>query len=184
MGADIHMYIEYSTKKQTKTDRPKYWYTFGGRINPGRNYTMFSLLAGVRGSYKESLTPKGKLGRDELGYASANDLYCFITDIKCDCGESNMVTLDHALKYTKYGNEIVYSDGKPLYVSHPDWHSHSWLTADELSIVFDNYKRIYEAEWGCGPIEVPIEYQAILQVLRTLENDGENDSRVVFWFDN
>lgn len=187
MGADIHMYIEYSRKpeeNEKKTDRPRYWMSFSGRINPGRNYTMFALLAQVRGTYKESLTPKGRLNKEELGYASGNDLYCFITDEKCTCGESNMVTLEDALRYTKYGEEIFYRDGKPIYVSNPDWHSHSWLTAEELSIVFEHYKCVYEAQWGDGPIKVPIEYQAILQVLQTLEDNGKNDARVVFWFDN
>jgi hypothetical protein len=58
MGADIHMYVEYRNKKQAKDletqGRDPYWYSFGDCFNPGRNYTMFAILAGVRGEFKDS----------------------------------------------------------------------------------------------------------------------------------
>ena len=42
MGCDIHCYIEYKKKNDD------HWRSFGGRINPGRNYTLFGVMAGVR----------------------------------------------------------------------------------------------------------------------------------------
>ena len=58
MGADIHMFIEYRNKEQAKRlekeGRKSYWWSFGDHLNPGRNYTMFAILAGVRGDYPES----------------------------------------------------------------------------------------------------------------------------------
>ena len=48
MGCDIHLYIEYKSKK-TEFDGYDYgWQSFGGRINHGRNYAMFSLMANDR----------------------------------------------------------------------------------------------------------------------------------------
>ena len=65
MGADIHMYAEYRNKNQAQEDqkqgRKPYWYCYGDQINPGRNYTLFGILAGVRGQYEDSFEPKGCL---------------------------------------------------------------------------------------------------------------------------
>lgn len=44
MGCDIHAYVEYK-----KADNNGDWISFGGRINPGRNYSLFGRMAeGVR----------------------------------------------------------------------------------------------------------------------------------------
>ena len=48
MGCDIHLYIEYKNK-MVEFDGYKYsWHDFGKCINPGRNYVLFALMAGVR----------------------------------------------------------------------------------------------------------------------------------------
>lgn len=46
MGADIHMMVEYLSF--TGHDGAEHWDSFGGRLNPGRDYLFFGILAGVR----------------------------------------------------------------------------------------------------------------------------------------
>ena len=45
MGCDIHLYIEYKNKKVAFDGYKDNWHSFGQRINPGRNYAMFALMA-------------------------------------------------------------------------------------------------------------------------------------------
>lgn len=172
MGADVHLYIQYKTKKSN------YWNSFAGRINPGRNYIMFSLMAKVRGEYPESLDPKG-LPEHELSYQCANDLFLYI-DEKDDEG---CTSLENALKWNKNNGCKIVNDknGNPWKVEHPDWHSHSWLKIKEMKQVFKNYAKIAVKEWGSN--KIPTEYQAVLDVMKSLKKSG-NEVKVVFWFDN
>lgn len=66
-------------------------------------------------------------------------------------------------------------DGRAQYreqhwVTHPDWHTHSWLTAAEYR----------EALRRC---QVWCEYKVLGTILDSFEEQGF-DARVVFWFDN
>jgi hypothetical protein len=180
MGADIHMYIEYRNKKQAKDlekqGRVPYWYSFGGHFNPGRNYTMFAVLAGVRGVFKNSFEPKGRIPFDLMGYAAKYDLYYFISEEE---GEKN-ISREKAKKYVEsYGCEIV--DDK--WVRDPDLHSHSWMSVKELNQAYKRYKVRASDEWETK-VDVPVEWKAILAAMEALEDNGENEVRVVFWFDS
>jgi len=62
-----------------------------------------------------------------------------------------------------------YKDAEKMFVSNPDWHSHSWLTTDEYASVVE----------GTGEPE----YEAILAAMRSFEEGGAK-ARIVFWFDN
>lgn len=55
MGADIHMFVEYGS--YTTPDGEQAWDCVGGRWNPGRDYHMFAILAGVRGEQDEQIYP-------------------------------------------------------------------------------------------------------------------------------
>lgn len=172
MGCDIHMYVEYRDK------RSDYWMGFGGRINPGRNYGMFGVLAGVRGHFKDSFAPKG-INNLTLGYQCSDDYYLYITE---NGKGDNETTLENAYEWNKrYGCELKFMGEKPYKVQHPDWHSHSWMNVKELTKAFNIYKKIEKEEYGSG--SVPIEYKVILNIMKTLEKGGY-ESRVVFWFDN
>lgn len=175
MGADIHMYVEYSPKAYAKPENgeKRYWYTFGGRINPGRNYWLFALLADVRGD-GAVFPPRGL--PDNLAYASRDDNQLYITDSEGD----NYVKPEDAARWVADGSStyVLKHDGAPGWVTHPDWHSHSWLTPGELAEVFDAYAAEHRGE------AVGVEYYALLAAMRVLEDNGENDVRVVFWFDN
>lgn len=175
MGADIHMYIEYSPKAyaETKEGGERFWFTFGGRINPGRDYWLFALLANVRGG-GALFPPRGAPSDAAIAASSDNRLY--ITTSEGD----NYAKPEDAARWVAEGSStyILKHDGTPGWVTHPDWHSHSWLTSDELAEVFAAYKDEHRGQ------SVDIGYTALLAAMRALEDSGENDVRVVFWFDN
>lgn len=170
MGCDAHMYVEY--KKESFRDN--YWSNVGGRINPGRNYWMFGLIAEVRCKFPNSLKPKGL--PENLGYQSNSDAHCYINDEYAD-DNNEYVTLATAERWAGYGEKIIYrEDGKPWKVTHPDWHSHTWLTYDEFKAVIDNYNSLENST-------KEVEYEALLAMMESLNSNG-CESRLVIWFDN
>jgi hypothetical protein len=192
MGCDIHMYVEYTDKERLeKSNRGEtnsrgelikpYWRDFGSRINPGRNYWMFGFLSqGVRSDFSNGMPPKGLPPFDELGFHSRNDSVCYISDNPDNDGSS--VTLETALRWSEGGrNKIINnSEGRPSWVEHPDWHSHTWLTTEEYETAINNYKAECQSS---GEIDTPVEYVAVLAAMKSLEENG-CVARVVLWFDN
>lgn len=78
MGCDIHMMIEYSPYK--RSDGEPSWSSFGGDFNPGRDYTMFGYLAGVRGDGPpvvdlRGMPPGNKSYNGDQYYDNDNDLH-------------------------------------------------------------------------------------------------------------
>lgn len=181
MGADIHMYVEYSNKEKPEHLDRRYWSDFGGRINPGRNYSMFGLIAGVRDNrHPPVVEPRGL--PDDLSWPASNDASMIISD---DCqDEEGYTSSSQAESWVKagYSEYILDHEGEPYRVTNPDWHSHTWLTPDEFGQAIERYKELFKDDtYGNCP---GIEYIALLAAMRALENDGKNDVRVVIWFDN
>jgi hypothetical protein len=184
MGCDIHMYLEYTTKKELKeakkTGKAPYWRDFAGHINPGRNYDMFGFISqGVRSNHKNGLPPKGLPPFEELGYYSRNDSVCYISDSPSE----NTVTLETAMRWAESGRLKIIKDrnDKPCWVEHPDWHSHTWLTTKEFETAINRYaKYCSSSEYDFG---APIEYMALLSAMKTFEENGYV-SRMIVWFDN
>ena len=191
MGCDIHMYLEY-TDKETLDRVAKgetnfkgepikpYWRDFGGRINPGRNYWMFGFISkGVRSSFDNGLPAKGLPPFDELGFHSRNDSVCYISETLDD---ENSVKLETALRWAEGGRLKIINDqsGKPRWVEHPDWHSHTWLTTSEFESAIKKYKTYCKKT---DEIDTPIEYLALLSAMKTFDKNGYV-SRLVVWFDN
>jgi len=168
------MYVEYNSKEHQPHANPALnsWRSFGDRINPGRNYNLFGLLAGVRGD-GEIFEVRGL--PENLGWSASGDATLYITE---GSDEDGCCTLAKAESYVQWGSTI-YKDanGKPVKVDHPDWHSHSWLTVDEFQQVLDAYVSHFDQPVG-------LEYRALLAAMRALEDEGKNDVRLVFWFDN
>ena len=191
MGCDIHMYLEYTDKETLEKSKEgkkngngdlikPYWRDFGGRINPGRNYWMFGFLCrGVRSNFSDGLPAKGLPEFDERGYHSRNDSVCYISDKESSDGES--VTLETAMKWAKCGYKL-YNDstGDPRWVSHPDWHSKTWLTTEEYKSAINKYKKYCKKH---GEVDNPIEYMALLSAMETFDKNGYL-ARLVIWFDN
>lgn len=206
MGADIHMYFEYTDKETLEKEKNgdingrgepirAYWQDLGGRINPGRNYWMFGILSkGVRSDFDDGFEPKGIPDFHSLGYESRNDYTMYISD-KEDNDEGRYTTLEKAIKWASseyYCSTLYYrnpTDDKPTWVSNPDWHSASWLTTEEyekaIQIYKDKCRERHQEEPEYNPIEDAIlpEYEAMLAATKSLESNGKV-CRVVFWFDN
>lgn len=189
MGADIHMFVEYQYKEHAqraeKEGRKPYWWGFGGHLNPGRNYTMFAILAGVRGQYPDSFEPKGILPRDEMGFDASREAYMYIFDDKDRCCENAdrepwYILRSDALKWAERGHKIIDNTWMQAF----DYHSHSWMTISELEKAYEIYLKYQSEQWPDEDIRVPLEYQALLAAMKALEGNGECEVRVVFWFDN
>jgi hypothetical protein len=205
MGCDIHLYIEYKSKKPRYDGRESTWRDFGQRINPGRNYALFALMADVRnydGQLPVIVKPRGM--PDDATYSTADDNRMYISE---DEGE-NYVTMETAEGWVKSGSStfINNNEGKPTWVTNPDWHSHSWLTTSEFESVLNKYfeleagwhkvrveehnkmvkeENIQPDSWAYAPpsmVDEP-EYQVVLASLKRFEELGY-DARIVFWFDN
>jgi len=170
MGCDAHCYVEYRTKEETNRE---YWSSFGGRINPGRNYWMFGLMAkGTRSEFEEAFEPKGL--PELLGYQSTYDAYMYIVDDDDEMDEpSHQCKRSDAERWAKYGNKIS-EDNR--FIEHPDWHTHSWLSVNEFEEVLNSFNKMKDA------YPQP-EYEALLAAMKTLEKYN-NEVRLVFWFDN
>jgi hypothetical protein len=169
MGCDIHMYIEYKSKKREDNS----WFNFGGRINPGRNYFMFGILAGVRCIVEGAFEKKGL--PENLSFESKNGNYVYIYE---DDKSENSCTLETAKSWEKsWGCKIIYTkDNVPYKVENPDWHTHSWLSVDEFEKAMEIYKS--KAEYS-----IYVKYEAILAAMKKLA-EFDNEVRIVFWFDN
>lgn len=168
MGCDIHCYIEYQPRDSQS------WKGFGGRLNPGRNYTMFGQLAGVRSEGRPAVSPRGF--PSPTGYVAIMDNQLYISDSPTTVDHEEYVTSERAAEWVKSGSSTyLLRDGQRYAVTHPDYHSHSWLTPDEWEAAI----RMTQA-WEDYPIP---EYEAMLAALRSFEQQGFK-ARVVFWFDN
>lgn len=167
MGCDIHMYIEYADKDK------KRWRSFGKRINPGRNYAMFGILAGVRMETEFSYEPSGL--PDNLGWESRSDNELYI----CEDGSEGCATMESAERWVESGSSLFIKNlkGENTWVTNPDWHSHSCLTADEYKKALE----FYATEYGSKYPEP--EYYVVLACLEKFNELGF-ESRIVFWFDN
>lgn len=212
MGCDIHCYIEYRDRENLTINggRENNWRSFGGRINPGRNYGLFGLMANVR-SYDEPerclFKPKGL--PEDIGHSAADDNFLYITEDE-NFKETGCIFRKRAENWVNTGNSVYKNDvnGKPTWVSNPDWHSHSWLSLSEYRQVLERYKVLEQKEWeireadrlellklveedkrGQSWLNPPCEhydepkYHVIEAAMVKFEEMGY-ESRLVFWFDN
>jgi len=192
MGCDIHCYIEHQTAPGEEWNR---WCGFGGQINPGRDYRLFGHLAGVRDSVEPLVPPRGLPA--DLDYTTHEDAWYWINHDPAAQDGDGQVCWETAQRYMKYGRETKGSyvpgtitrhidgvpqepfvqfheaAGRPTHVSHPDWHTHSWLSTGELEEVFRR----------CYPDDADIRWGAILAAMKHFESHGY-PARLVFWFDN
>jgi hypothetical protein len=168
------MYAEY----KKKGEEVKQWTSFDGEKNPGRNYYMFGLLAGVRTEPDEMFPQRGL--PDDIGWQAIDDARLFIVDNN-DEDQEGYCTLEQALKWEKSGHKIIYQSGKPTWVEHPDWHSHSWLTLAEFKLAMDRFNS--KAKEELCELSWMVEYEANIAAMERLEELGR-DTRIVFWFDN
>jgi hypothetical protein len=192
MGCDIHSYIEYRPKGLWEfNNKPHSWDNWGQRYYVGRNYRMFGLLAGLR-SGQDALFPVRGVPRD-ISWHVKEDYTFSIGD--SDDGERS-VSKETAQEWLSRGYAKYWVDGDGTentnIITHPDWHSASWLTADELAAVIERYRSLYYEEevkeWAAIGQKLSEDrfltmWKVLYANLRTLEDTGF-EARYVFWFDN
>lgn len=167
MVCDIHCFIEYERKGVEN----KYgWCPFGREVDPGRDYAVFEALAGVRGKVTKAMfKPRGI--PSNLGYVARDANRLYMVDRPTD--NENEVERSKALDWVKSGQSVI---EEAHWVTHPDWHTHSWLFLEEFKRVIFALK----AEGDCWLLK----YEAMIGAMEVLADGGQNDVRVVFWFDN
>lgn len=210
MGCDIHAYIDFDDFKTKDGD----WYVtcFATNVYIGRNYELFALMAGVR--YDENrmdgkqplFTPKGIPEQVSWNVVDAYTLFVANEDFEGSC------TSKDAQKWVKNGSSEWWNDDKSR-VTHPDWHSTSWLTVQELEQVHMAYQEISSPEmsWYQSPNQIlpenakvtgtglwgihvevgerktnkPLsQLSAIIAAMKELDGNTPGRARLVFWFDN
>lgn len=174
MGCDIHCYVEY-TEKEGSIPLDD-WQCFGGKINPGRHYGLFGMLAGVRGG-TPVFAPRGlpstysnEVQIDNLLYVSDDPS---IIDAVSTVKAEKWVT-SGLCKYVDSANR-----NKKAFITHPDHHSHSYLSLKEYVRVLNEYEKKFDD----GKYSAPPEYYAIKASMMEFEKMGYA-VRLVFWFDN
>jgi len=162
MGCDIHGYIDY---EDFKDSQGKTRYSCFGDNLGDRDYAMFGLLAGVRRG-SAIFEPRGI--PENISFTVKNKFYMFVVDGEED-GEGFVSKLT-AQKWVAQGWSKQIED---KWITHPDWHTPSWLTVKEYEQVLLAREEI--TDYG-KPSQ---EWYAILAAMKVL-----NNSRFVFWFDN
>lgn len=170
MGCDIHAFVEYE-RLPANDHSDGYWDCLMSNIGH-RDYTFFSLLADCgRGEHEPLIYNRG-LPEGPMSHVVEEEMWLTIDDELKD--EQGYCSAENA---KSWGGETRVR-GKYKQVMHPDLHSHSWLTCDELAQVIAAYITTAHNDWPYG-----VEWDAALAAMRALEERGFR-ARMVFAFDN
>lgn len=164
MGCDIHGYLEQRKPGGKWEEHPV-------SIRLSRNYELFARLAGVR-NYAMVQYVAGARGIPSDACHDTHIANCvFVSDIL----DSGAVTKARADAWIANGQKW-YKEG--VYVTNPDYHSHSWCTRLELEGVIK--KLITEANSDQAVHDC---YRHLAKTMHLTEKLGY-ECRLVFWFDN
>jgi hypothetical protein len=173
MGCDIHAYLDVvDWEPNEKTGDPGWTSTFAARLDLGRDYTLFGVLAGVRGG-TPVYSPRGLPEFKEMGFATSRDYWLQVTDAPaCEfCGECNHVSPQDVAAWRVKTIEV----GGITYAQHPDWHHPSWLYHHELEKVVEAYP---DDKGYLGRLK------GVMSMMKALNGKKRKRSRLIFWFDN
>ncbi len=162
MGCDIHAYIDYDSFVKHDGD---IWIDCFAELHLGRDYELFNQLAGVRGN-GGLFSPRGLPQNVSFWVECANVLY--VSDPGTDEG---CCSRENAELWVQHGSSKWVNDDRSK-VTHPDWHSHSYLYVHELQQV---KKALNYPNNQLG---------AVIAAMKSLNGKDSKKSRFVFWFDN
>ena len=170
MGTNLYFQVEAGTQKSYA--RPRWWHF--ARVMLPEDDLLFALLAGVgREAFADRelscLTPKGL--PDDVALATLEDDLLNVDDEAAELELPSTCSRADAERHVAAGESRWLHD--EYAITHPDFHSHSWATADEL----DSVRVRYEAAGGTDAALL----QAVIAMMRTLDGSGHL-SRAVFWF--
>jgi len=205
MGCDIHLCIDYDVKGYKKdTIRTEHFAKLYGE----RDYLLFGLFTNgyVRIPEADGFAPDPKGIPERLSWKTLDEYsYCIIKDSDKEPWEGAVFEssarryiqgdyISSRLVQSDGNGKLEYFDGDPdsidlakerWRVTGPDWHTPSWLTADELRNVLVNYSKVGEQLWDNGYYPISAEVIGWYGALRALEDDKDVlQARLVFWFDN
>ena len=186
MGCDIHAFIEYTN------DLEDNWSAISGQLSLGRNYGLFSALAGVR-LYTDKIDYLEPRGIPEDISWMTESKYTLLVVPGDNTDEDGCCTETEAEQYLGYGSKIwkEKKEGSEYYrITHPDWHTPSWHNLTELKGAYDSYLDYYKDEYGerdrsdpsHRPNRIPL-MEGYLALMDKMEEMGFI-TRIVFWFDN
>lgn len=163
MGCDIHAYIEYGPSPVERELGTKEWVGFFGAIHLDRDYSLFAALSDTRndGDIEPIAEPRGLPATVSHWVASENTLLVSESENEAGC-----TTRSRAEKWVEGGSAQWVGPDKAR-ITHPDWHSHSWVDADE-----------FEEAMLRAKCDSPVA-RATLASMRQLPN-----AILVFWYDN
>jgi hypothetical protein len=200
MGCDIHVWLEHREK-----NHPEYtWGSFGGEMNPGRNYAIFGKIAGLRGG-DALIEPRGF--PNDAGYEARRGNETFISDnadidsllrsiSQKDGGMfESYLTLAGGKKFLE--EKLRSFSEEPHSVSPEE--ANGWVEKGDSKYVYDSTGKTYavtspdwhshtwltpdEFEATISDFPEETEYQVILDCMRSFEKRG-HDARVLIFFDN
>lgn len=207
MGCDIHAFVEFFDKNSTDTHAR----AFSSNICFGRDYELFGLLAGVRG-FSKSVFPVRGIPKN-LSYDAHEKYYIAITDSITSPNilyphSTKYISRSLASQFVANG-ESIFSEDKNFIVD-PAWHTPSWLNKNELieirrqylidmmdfdtqqytgkkrTVMLDTLENCCSIELMqmCLPSLESVSLNAVIASMIAIENTGEYESRLVFWFDS
>lgn len=166
MGCDIHCYLEY------RNPEDKNWSSLGDEFRLDRSYMMFSRLADVRNYEQINAIAANRGLPSDVSWRTKDGATLYVSET--DPGGEGNASKEDADRWVESGTSTRVAENR---VTHPDWHSHSWCTAEELT------KAIEWVERDVNGLPLTHEYRAIVAAMNQLEKSGF-EARMVFWFDN
>ncbi len=164
MGCDIHAYIEYGPSSVERELGTKQWVGFFGAIHLDRDYHLFAALSDTRndGEIEPVCEPRGLPATLSSWVEAENTLLVS----ESEKNEPGCTPKDRAEQWVE-GGSSQWVDAKRSRITHPDWHSHSWVSAEE-----------FEEAMRRAKCKSPVA-RAALASMRELPNGV-----LVFWYDN
>lgn len=177
MGTDIHAYLDYDFPSDCSDSVGTSGF---GRFRISRDYTLFSLIAGVRGGFEPVVEPRGL--PEKVSYQVENDNRLYVLDEGAEeVYEEGVVSRQTAEEWVDDGSSKYMPGSDKRFVTHPDWHTHTWLTTAELKEVLRRYDTdLTPWRWG----DTVMTLKALIGAMEGIESCAGYKARLVVWFDN
>ena len=194
MGCDIHAFIDYKENDYVRNF---------AEVNIGRDYALFTVLAGVR-SYGDTkvkmFEPKGL--PKKVSYQVEDKYTLFVVEDSEYFDYETWCKRSDADKWVNSGSSKYWDKNR---VTGPDWHSASWLNTKELKLAYKRYRNYFtqsvmpelrpdmnDEDWTkemertedlIEPVSPNLEVEAVIGSMERLDKFGAK-SMFIFWFDN
>ena len=177
MGCDIHAYLEYY-ETQDATNSAVHAMNYASSISMGRNYSLFNLLAGVRGSGKPVFLPRGIPQTPMLSFAVS---YQYNSEKSSDGYVASKYW--HTPGYL-YKSELI--EIRRRYLMETIQYDSTSYTGSKRKDALDTIENSNEVElMKCVfPSIECVPLNATIASMIAIENSGDHQSRFVFWFDS